>query len=65
MLTFCFQVPLPKPLSYDKMYGNQSYSEYSGAPKTLDVLVEWVVPLLNDGYQDEPFEGVSTPNGEF
>ena len=47
------------------IYGNQSYSKWFGAPKTLDVLIERVVPLLNDGYQNKPFGGVWTPNGAF
>jgi len=49
--------------SYYKMYGNQIYSKWFGAPETLGVLIERVVPLLNDGYQNKPFEGVWTPYG--
>ena len=63
MFTFYFSFYCLNRWSCDKMYGYQSYSKSFGAPKTLDVLIERVVPLLNDGYQNKPFEGVWTPNG--
>jgi len=31
----------------------------------LIVLIERVAPLLRDGNQNKPFEGVWTPNGTF
>jgi len=40
-------------------------TQNGGAPKTLIVLIERVVPLLNDGFQNKSFEGVWTPNGTF
>jgi len=64
-LLFVFSFYCLNRWSHDKMYGNQSYSIWFGAPKTLDVLIERVVPLLNDGYQNKPFGGVWTPNGAF
>ena len=64
-LPFVFSFYSLNGWSYDKMYGNQSYSKWFGALETLDVLIERVVPLLDDGCQNKPFEGVWTPNGAF
>ena len=59
MFTFCFQLLLPEVMT--KFMGTQN----GMAPKTLAILIERVVPLLNDGYQNKPFEGDWTPNGTF
>jgi len=53
-LLFSASTVLPKPLKLWQNVWESKLLKWFGAPKTLGVIIGWVVSLLNDEYQNKP-----------